>query len=103
MAKNDIVGKIIVKVHLVNGEQLIHEYDSPSSDKEVRELARKLVFRTAALTKGELKVGGSKILHFENPHIIYNPDNVAGIDISAIGVEELKKALEIAQRKAGFR
>jgi len=97
MAKNEIVEKIIIKVYLVNGKEIPHEYYPPTSEKAGRNFIREIVHRMGALSRGE-----NKHLYFENPHITYNPDNVVGIELSAIGAEELRKALERAQRRIGL-
>jgi hypothetical protein len=97
MAKSEIIAKVIIKVHLVNGEVIAHVYSPPTSEKEMKQFVDEIVDREKALTRGKIR-----FLYFENPGIVYNPDNVAGIELSTVGAEELKSALERAGRKAGF-
>jgi len=94
---SDIVAKIIMKVYLVSGREITHTYELPTSKKEVPEFIKGLVWRAMALVRGEIK-----FLHFENPHTFYNIDNVEGIGISSIGVEELETLLRKAQSGIGF-
>jgi len=93
----DITAKIIVKVYLVNGMEKTHTYDMPNSDKEIRAFFREMSQRMRALCRGE-----SAWLYFLNPAINYNPDKVLAIEISPIGSTEIKKAVEKAQRTAGY-
>lgn len=97
MSKSEIVAKIIVKVHLITGRVIAHEYNTPTSKKELEQLIARIVDMEMALTRG-----GIRFLQFENPHVTYNADNVVGIEFSTIGTGELKDALERAQRKVGF-
>lgn len=94
---NNIIAKIIIKVYLVSGREMIHTYKVPTSDKEFGEFVTDMVGRTGALMRDRIA-----FLYFENPRITYNVNNVEGIEISSIGVKELESLLRKAQAGVGF-
>jgi len=67
--------KMIVTVLLSNGNEVKHAYDDPSV-KEIIETKR-TVF--TALSRNQLGRDEPCPLAFDNPEIVYNPDNVSGI------------------------
>lgn len=93
----DQVAKIIIKVYLVSGKEKTHTYEAPTSKKELKEFIVNMVGRTAALVRD--RVG---FLHFEEPNIFYNANNVEGIELSSIGIKELESLIRKAQTETGF-
>ena len=94
---SDIVAKITVKVYLASGKEMTHIYEVPKSDKELGEFIKDMIDRTMTLVRNS-----TDYLHFENPNITYNPDNVEGVEISSIGVKQLESFLRKAQTSIGF-
>ncbi len=94
---SDIVAKITIKVYLVSGREITHTYDVPTSEKELQEFFKDMVGRELALGRDS-----TNYLYFENPSIIYNTDNVEGVELSSVGVKELESFLRKAQASMGF-
>lgn len=94
---NDIVGKVIIKVLLANGKEINHTYDMPKSEKDFRQFLGDIVDRTLILRRGQ-----TGYLWFDNPNVVYNPDQVSGIEITTIGVKELEAIIRKAQAKVGY-
>ena len=94
---NDIVANIIIKVLLANGKEINHTYDTPKSEKDLKKFLRDVVDRTLILRRGQ-----SGYLWFDNPNVVYNPDQVSGIEITSIGVKQLEAIIRKAQAKTGY-
>lgn len=97
---SEIVASITIKVYLVSGREIIHTYPAPSTKRKMEKFVRDMVDDTKALTRGKIR-----FLSFRNPQVVYNADNVEGIEMSSIGVnqlEALNKALGKVQTKVGF-
>ncbi|GAG91275.1 unnamed protein product, partial [marine sediment metagenome] len=69
----------------------------PKTETLVEKLIDDLVKRHSALGKGE-----SGYVWYNNPNIIYNPDNVSGVEISGITEKEMEKMMRKAQRQIGY-
>ena len=97
MNNSDTIAKVVVKVYLVSGREITHTYDMPKSKKGKEEIINSIV------NNGAILVGERKgYLNFENPIILYNRDNIEGIEVFGLGAEELGELLRKAQSKAGF-
>ena len=94
---NDIVANIIIKVLLANGKEINHTYDTPKSEKDLKKFLRDVVDRTLILRRGQ-----SGYLWFDNPNVVYNPDQVSGIEITSLGVKEREAIIRKAQAKVGY-
>jgi hypothetical protein len=90
--------KIILTVLLVGGEKMIHTYDVPLD----REKAKELIEHMVEMISNVMTHRKDIYLLLLNPNITYNPDNILGIKADFFEAKELEKAIEKAQRKAGF-
>jgi len=98
MSNRDHVKKSVYRVILNSGQVMEHVYDIPNTkkeaDKQLKEYAERIFMAMAPGVKGTL--------WFLNPPVVYNPDNVAAVEVQGITTSELEKAAKRASTKAGF-
>jgi type IV secretory pathway ATPase VirB11/archaellum biosynthesis ATPase len=94
----DQVAEIIIKVHLVNGKVMIHTYQSPKTESEIKELLKELLKKMFVVSRKR----ADEPLEFDNPIIFYNSNNVMCIEIGSVGVKELEEIMSKARAKIGF-
>jgi len=95
MSEQKTTGKFIFTVLLPSGKEIPHEYEVPLDRKKFEEFLDSMVDMVVnALMKGK-----PNVLFFSNPTSIYNPDNVSGVIIKAIGPKELQQGTERLRRK----
>ncbi len=81
--------QLIVRVLTVGGQNLDHRYIMPSDDKEGEELVEKLTRMIIRAMSPKTPL----LVWFDNPLIVYNPDNILGIRTDLVGSEQDKKAV----------
>jgi len=81
--------QLIVRVLTVGGQNLDHRYLLPSDDKEAEEIVGKLATMIARAMSPKTSV----LVWFDNPLIVYNPDNILGIRTDLVGSEQEKRAI----------
>jgi len=90
------VAKFIFTVLLVNGTARTHTYEVPLANNEAIKFSDFIVSHLSQAMRG----GRTTFLFLENPSILYNPDNVLGVEWSVLGAKEFEEAVRKAQRKA---
>jgi len=98
MNEKNRIEKLLYRVILNNGHTIEHVYDMPSTMKKLREHIDEEIDRILSA----IKPGGIGILYFSNPSIIYNPSNVAAVEMSNVTTSQLEEATKRASKKAGF-
>jgi len=91
--------KVELIVFLTNGMKVCHTYDVPSNYGE----ASKFVNTKTGEILGALEHPRPSVLFLQNPSIVYNVDNVIGIQSEFIGPKEYEGLIEkLKKRKLGF-
>jgi len=94
MSEQKKTGKAVITVLLTSGGKCDHEYDAPLSLEEIEEI---IIMIFNALDKPKYLP-----LIFMNPYVIYNPDNVSGIQFRFLSSEEVEQFKKQANRKIGL-
>jgi aspartyl aminopeptidase len=86
---------LIVRVITVVGQNIDHRYTVPSDDKE----AEKSIDSLANMIMRAMAPKASAIVSFDNPLIVYNPDNILGIRTDLVGSEQDNHIFETKLKK----
>jgi hypothetical protein len=81
--------QLIVKVLTVGGQSIDHRHLIPSDEKE----ASRAIDKLANMIMRAMAPKSSVLVWFDNPLIVYNPDNIIGIRTELVGTEQEKLAM----------
>ena len=92
---------VIVTVTTTNGKSTTHVYeqtDSDGMDELMLDALYYLEFGTQRL-RDPSKI---PVYHLDNPIVYYRPESIVSVQFDSIGAEELIKAANARNRRAGF-
>jgi len=107
MDENDdqIIDRVIVKVHLVSGLTKEHCYNMLDDSNDTKTL-KKILNTVTLLYKRDSRLSIRPAIIFDNPHVYYNADNIVYIEIEGITEEEMREIEEMTKKKSvkmGFK
>ena len=82
--------QLILRVMTVGGHTTDHRYFMPSDDMKAEEFIEKL---SSIITRA-MAPKTSLLIWFDNPLIVYNPDNIIGIQPNLVGSEQDKTTFD---------
>ena len=91
--------QLLVRILTISGQTIDHRYFIPSDDSE----ADKVVDKAATMIMRAMAPKTSALVWFDNPSIVYNPDNILGIRTDLVASEQDKKTVgNMIRKKLGL-
>jgi len=81
--------QLIVRVLTVGGQTIDHRNPIPTDEKE----ASRAIDKLAHMIMRAMAPKSSVLVWFDNPLIVYNPDNILGIRTELVGTEQEKQTI----------
>ena len=93
----NLVGLYIFTVVTVDGSPTTHNYPLPPTEREQRELIKELIEKIF-----EALTGVRSTLYLQYPMVIYQSQHIVRVEAAGMGTEDLRQAMEKAQRGTGL-
>ena len=87
--------QLLVRILTISGQTIDHRYFIPPDDSE----ANNVVDKAANMIMRAMAPKTSALVWFDNPAIVYNPDNILGIRTDLVASEQDKKTIGNMIRK----
>jgi hypothetical protein len=91
--------QLLVRILTISGQTIDHRYFIPANDNE----AENVVVKAANMIMRAMAPKTSALVWFDNPPIVYNPDNILGIRTDLVASEQDKKTIgNMIRKKLGL-
>jgi hypothetical protein len=91
--------QLLVRILTISGQTIDYRYFIPSNDNE----AENVVDKAANMITRAMAPKTSALVWFDNPPIVYNPDNILGIRTDLVASEQDKKTIgNMIRKKLGL-